>query len=136
MNIKKTKTYMEIATSISNLSYAERRKVGALLVDSGGRMVGEGYNGTPSGTDNSCELNNITKEEVIHAEVNAILNAHKKDLSDCTIYITLSPCVRCASMLIQKKIKTVIYKEKYRDLSGVEYLESNGVKVICIDDII
>lgn len=127
----KNDIYMDIAISMSKLSYANRMKVGAVIVDSKSRLVGEGYNGTPSGVDNVCETdNNVTKDYVIHAEVNAILNAHKSNLNDCKIYVTLAPCLKCSGMIIQKGIKTVYYKDDYRDMSGVEFLKNNGVNVI------
>ena len=94
-----------------------------------------GTNGTPSGTSNECEdeINGelVTKGSVIHAEKNCTLKAAKEGVSclGATIYISLSPCLQCAAMLKQAGITRVVYKDTYRDLTGVQYLKDNQVKV-------
>ena len=94
-----------------------------------------GVNGTPSGTDNNCEdeVNSVlvTKSPVIHAELNCILKSAKEGVSclGATIYISLSPCLQCAAMLKQAGITRVVYKDTYRDLTGVQYLMDNSVQV-------
>ena len=125
--------YMNTALNVAKLSYCERRKVGAVIVDKDkNNILSFGYNGTPSGEDNVCEIDNLTKPEVIHAEVNAIAKVAKSNNSTegCTMYITLSPCVDCAKVIIQSGIKTVYYLEEYKSKKGLELLEKTGIEVI------
>lgn len=128
-------TYMDFALKMALNSKAIRAKVGAVLVTKHG-VVLTGYNGTPSGTDNSCEMfdsngNYVTKPEVLHAELNCIMKAAREGVSciDATVYVTLSPCVQCAAMMKQVGIKRVVYLMEYRDNTGIEYLKNNGVKI-------
>lgn len=129
------KTYMNFAIDMSSNSKAIRAKVGAVLVTKQG-VVLTGYNGTPSGTDNSCEMfdsngNYVTRPEVLHAELNCIMKAAREGVSciDATVYVTLSPCVQCAAMMKQVGIKRVVYMHKYRDTSGIDYLKNHNVIV-------
>lgn len=129
--IENSLIYIKIASTVAEFSKANRRKVGAIIVSSEGKIIGTGFNGTPSGVSNVCEdVDNVTYEHVIHAEINAIFNATTHKLDGSTIFVTTSPCMGCASAILQKKIKTVIYEEPYRDLSGVEFLIRHGVDVI------
>ena len=116
-------------------SYCERKKVGAVLAKKG-RILACGYNGTVVGTDNKCEEKNsnneiISKKDVVHAEANALSFAGRYGIktNGCTMYITLSPCIECAKLMIQHGIKKVYYSEDYRDLSGVLFLKEHGVKI-------
>jgi len=119
---------MQIAKVVATNSKCERAKVGAVIVKDK-RIIATGYNGTPRGTCNECEENNVTKPTVIHAELNAILNATTNDLKDSTIYLTLSPCIKCAPFIVQKGITKVVYSKNYRnEMCGLEYLLSNNVK--------
>ena len=134
--------YMGVALLHSQLSKANRAKVGACLVTDTGVVI-PGYNGTPRGLDNACENfvvkprgqigEFITKDEVIHAEFNAVLKCSLEGIStkNSTLYVTLSPCLRCSSMLVQAGVKRVVFREQYRDNSGVELLRSAGVLVDC-----
>jgi dCMP deaminase len=128
------KTYIEMAGSFAKLSKARRAQVGALLVTPHGVLL-SGFNGTPRGLDNNCEHEKddalVTKPEVIHAELNCILKAAKEGVSvvDSTVYVTLSPCVQCSAMMIQAGVKRVVYRDSYRDNSGILLLESAGVVV-------
>ena len=120
---KLDKTFINIAKEIGSLSYCTRSKVGAVLVKDG-NVISFGYNGTPAGMDNGCEENNVTKDEVIHAEMNAILKAAKSGnaVDDSTLYLSLSPCQNCCKLIIQSGIKRVVYLEGYRDLKPIEFL--------------
>jgi len=120
---KLDKTFINIAKEIGSLSYCTRSKVGAVLVKDG-NVISFGYNGTPAGMDNGCEENNVTKEEVIHAEMNAILKAAKSGnaVDGSTLYLSLSPCKNCCKLIVQSGIKRVVYLEEYRDLSPIEFL--------------
>lgn len=122
--------YLDIADRIGQMSYAERKKVGAVLVKDK-NILAYGYNGTPSGFDNCCEHNNETKREVLHAESNAIAKiARGHQSSDgATLYVTLSPCFECAKLIIQSGVERVVFREKYRDESPIIFLKENGVTV-------
>lgn len=128
--------YMQTAILHSGLSKARRKSVGAVLVTNQG-VVLTGYNGTPSGYDNSCEdiLSDgslVSKNSVIHAELNCILKAAREGVSvlESTVYVTLSPCVACAAMLAQSGVKKLVYLEEYRDSSGILLLNDCNVEVI------
>ena len=125
------KSYLEMAEVWAQNSYCKRRKVGALLVKDR-TIISDGYNGTPSGFENICEdENGVTKPYVLHAEANAITKlARSSNNSDgATIYITASPCIECAKLIIQAGIKRVVYGEKYRLTDGIELLERAGIEV-------
>lgn len=131
MNKKSDGVYLKMADALATMSYAERAKVGCLIVNTGGQIVSQGYNGTPSGFDNSCEENDMTKPEVLHAESNAISKCAKwgGSTDGATLYVTLSPCFECAKLIIQSGIKRVVYKEEYRDLSGIALLTKANIEV-------
>jgi len=120
---KLDRTFTNIAKEVGTLSHCTRSKVGAVLVKDG-NVISFGYNGTPAGMDNGCEENNVTKDEVIHAEMNAILKAAKSGnaVDGSTLYLSLSPCKNCCKLIIQSGIKRVVYLEGYRDLKPIEFL--------------
>jgi dCMP deaminase len=122
--------YMDTAKRFSELSSATRLKVGACVVKDH-RIISIGYNGTPSGWDNSCEENGVTKNEVVHAEANAIIKLARDGESgkDASIFITHAPCINCSKMIQGAGIKEVYYSIEYRDDSGVKFLEKSGLKV-------
>lgn len=127
---KDDQIFLNISKNISLFSKASRLKVGAVLVSPRGRIVGTGFNGTPSGVNNACENdNNKTHEYVIHAELNAILNATTSDLRNSTVYLTHSPCIKCAASLLQVGIKRVVYKDEYRITDGIDFLLQHGVEI-------
>ena len=140
--------YMKMAKAFGELSYAQRNKVGCIIVSKNGQVISQGFNGTPSGYDNCCEekqiitynegsLNEyceeilVTKREVLHAESNAIAKCAKWSSSTegATIYITLSPCFECAKTIIQAGISRVCYLEEYRNTEGIDFLKQNNVKI-------
>lgn len=123
--------YLRMAEIWSENSYCTRRKVGALIVKDK-MIISDGYNGTPSGFENVCEdENNVTKPYVLHAEANAITKiARSGNNSDgATLYVTDSPCIECAKLIIQAGIKRVIYAKEYRITDGVELLRIAGIEV-------
>lgn len=140
MNDKQNKLdnrYMRMARIWAENSYCERRKVGALLVKNQ-MIISDGYNGTPSGFENKCEdEHNTSKPYVLHAEANAISKvARSHNSSDhATLYVTASPCIECAKLIIQSGIKRVVYGEKYRIMDGVELLEQAGIEVFFLNGI-
>ncbi len=125
--------YMEMARVWAGNSYCVRRQVGALMVKDK-TIISDGYNGTPSGFENVCEWehNGKTKPYVLHAEANAITKVAKSSNSSlgATLYITASPCMECAKLIIQAGIVRVVYADKYRDMEGVELLHRAGVEVV------
>ena len=128
--------YLDMARIWAKNSYCQRRQVGALVVKDG-MIISDGYNGTPSGFENVCEDdNNVTKPYVLHAEANAITKlARSNNNSDgATIYITASPCIECAKLIIQSGIKRVVYGEKYRLTDGVDLLERAGIEVVYLGE--
>ena len=117
-------------------SYCKRRKVGALVVKDQ-MIISDGYNGTPSGFDNVCEdSRDLTFPYVLHAEANAITKlARSSNNSDgSTLYVTASPCIECAKLIIQAGIKRVVYAEKYRLEDGIALLQRAGIEVIYLND--
>ena len=122
---------MEIAETVSKMSYAKRLQVGAIVVKSN-RIISIGFNGTPSGWDNNCEdENNKTKPEVIHAEANLIMKLARSNESGMgsVMFLTHAPCIDCAKLIYGSGITQVYYKHKYRDQSGVEFLKKCNVIV-------
>ena len=123
--------YLRMARIWAENSYCQRRKVGALVVKDK-MIISDGYKGTPSGFENVCEdENNVTHPYVLHAEANAITKlARSSNNSDgATLYVTASPCIECAKLIIQSGIKRVIYAEKYRLTDGIDLLERANIEV-------
>jgi dCMP deaminase len=127
--------YLRMASVWAENSYCKRRQVGALIVKDK-MIISDGYNGTPSGFENVCEdENNITKPYVLHAEANAITKvacSHNSSLG-ATMYVTSSPCIECAKLIIQAGVRRVVYSAQYRKVDGCELLERAGIEVVCIN---
>lgn len=136
--------YMDWAARTAQLSHARRRQVGAVIVKDDS-VISYGYNGMPSGWDNDCE--NVvgyvkgepvykTKPEVLHAESNAIAKLAKSSQSgrDADIFITTAPCLDCAKLIYQSGISNVYYRDSYRDMAGLEFLEKSGIAVTQLSD--
>ena len=123
--------YMRMAKIWAENSYCERRMVGALIVKE--RMIiSDGYNGTPCGFENVCEdENNKTKPYVLHAEANAITKVARSSNSSegATLYVTSSPCIECAKLIIQAGIRRVVYEEEYHTPDGIDLLKRAGVEI-------
>ena len=129
------KRYMRMAFIWSENSYCKRRQVGAILVKDK-MIISDGYNGTPSGFENVCEdEQNVTKPYVLHAEANAITKvARSNNSSDgATLYVTSSPCIECAKLIIQAGIRRVVYADSYRLSDGVELLKKAKIELISVD---
>lgn len=126
------RSYLEMASVWAKNSYCTRRQVGAILVKD--RMIiSDGYNGTPSGFENVCEdENGVTKPYVLHAEANAITKVAKSNNSSlgATLYITDSPCMECAKLIIQSGIARVVYARDYRITDGIDLLRRAGIEVV------
>ena len=129
--------YLRMAKIWSENSYCIRRKVGALLVKDK-MIISDGFNGTPSGFPNVCEDDdNVTFPYVLHAEANAITKvARSNNSSDgSTLYVTASPCIECAKLIIQAGIRRVVFSELYRITDGIDLLRKAGVEVYHIPDV-
>ena len=131
---KYDKAYLKMALEWGELSYCKRRKVGALIVKDK-MIISDGYNGTPTGFENICEDDEgYTKWYVLHAEANAIakVSSSTQSTNGATLYITLSPCKECSKLIFQSGIKRVVYNKKYKDTSGLEFLEKAGVETCLV----
>ena len=127
--------YLRMASIWAENSYCVRRKVGALIVKDK-MIISDGYNGTPSGFENVCEDDEgHTKPYVLHAEANAITKlARSNNNSDgSTLYITDSPCIECAKLIIQAGIKRVVFAQKYRLVDGLELLQRANIELLHIN---
>ena len=134
MKTKFIQAYMDCAVRFSQLSTAKRLQVGAIIVKDD-RIISIGYNGMPSGWTNECEYETenglVTKDEVIHAEANAIAKLAKSSDSgqDATMFCTHAPCIHCAKMIYTSGISKVYYKQKYRTDDGLDFLNKCNVIV-------
>ncbi len=129
------KRYLEMAKIWAQNSYCKRRQVGALLV-SGRMIISDGFNGTPAGFENNCEDENyVTRPYVLHAEANAITKVAKSNNSSegSTLYVTTSPCLECAKLIIQSGIRRVVYCDRYHNTDGLQLLEKAGVETQFLD---
>lgn len=129
--------FSKIANDFSRMSYANKKKVGAVIVKDNS-IISDGYNGTPIGYSNQCEdCEGNTNWFVLHAEANAILKISKSTQSckDATLYVTLSPCKECSKLIIQSGIKKVVYQENYRDLTGINFLGNFNIECIQMPEI-
>lgn len=124
--------YLRMAEIWAENSYCKRRQVGAIIVK-GNMIISDGFNGTPVGFENVCEdENNRTKPYVLHAEANAITKVAKSNNSSdgATLYVTASPCIECAKLIIQAGIRRVVYGEIYRLTDGIELMQRAGIECI------
>lgn len=127
--------YLKMASIWAKNSYCKRRQVGALLVKDK-MIISDGYNGTPSGFENVCEdENNLTKPYVLHAEANAISKVAKSNNSSegATMYVTSSPCLECAKLIIQAGIKRVVFTDNYRLEDGITLLKRADIDVVQVE---
>ena len=133
--IQLDKRYIRMALIWAENSYCKRRQVGALLVKDK-MIISDGYNGTPSGCENVCEDdNNVTKPYVLHAEANAITKVARSNNSSegATLYVTSSPCIECAKLIIQAGITRVVYTDSYRLSDGAELLKRADIEIVGIE---
>lgn len=127
--------YLRMARIWGENSYCRRRQVGALIVKEK-MIISDGFNGTPVGFENVCEdESNHTKPYVLHAEANAITKVAQSNNSSrgATLYVTTSPCIECAKLIIQSGITRVVYGEQYRMTDGIELLHRAGIECVLLD---
>ena len=129
------KYYIKVAQLCAKNSYAVKLQVGAIIVKDG-QIMSDGFNGTPCGFENKCEVKSIdgslhTLSYVLHAESNAILKCAKygRPTNGSTLYITHSPCIECAKLIIQAGIVRVVYLDVYRTIDGIVILRKSGINV-------
>ncbi len=130
------RAYLRMAKQWATLSHCQRKQVGSLIVKEG-MIISDGYNGTPTGFENDCEDDNgDTKWYVLHAEANAITKVARStnDARNATLYLTLSPCKECSKLIHQIGIKRLVFIEKYKDDSGLNFLREAGVEVVQIEN--
>lgn len=138
--------HMQVAEVYAQLSSAQRLKVGCVAVKND-TIIGIGYNGMPSGWDNKCEVDisevvdidgrsitpaqNVTRPEVLHAETNCLAKISRSTNSseDAYLFVTHAPCLQCAKLIYQSGIKSIFYRNDYRDSSGLEFLKKCKVEV-------
>lgn len=132
--------YMEMAEIVAKQSSAKRLQVGAIIVKED-RIISIGYNGMPAGWTNVCEEVievhedggeiTRTKDEVIHAEANAIAKlARSTEAGEgATMFLTHAPCIHCAKQVYTAGIKKVFYRNTYRDTTGLDFLGKCGVDI-------
>ena len=128
--------YLKMAMEWAKLSHCKRKQVGALIVKEK-MIISDGYNGTPTGFENTCEDDeNYTKWYVLHAEANAILKVASSTQSSrgATLYITMSPCKECSKLIHQSGIKRLVYANAYKDDTGLQFLKKAGVELVYINE--
>lgn len=127
--------YMRMARIWAENSYCVRRKVGALIVKDK-MIISDGYNGTPSGFENICEEDGVTKPYVLHAEANAITKVAKSanNCDGATLYITAAPCIECSKLIIQAGIRRVVYADAYRSDEGLALLRRVGIDIAQVEE--
>jgi dCMP deaminase len=139
MKQKFINAYMDVAQRFSELSSAKRLQVGAIVVKDD-RIISIGYNGMPSGWDNNCEdyiqlsddsITTKTKPEVIHAEANAIAKLARGNESGdgSTMFLTHAPCIDCAKQMYAMGVKSVYYRDSYKNTDGLTFLEKCSIMV-------
>lgn len=128
--------HMNVAEQYARLSYAQRRQVGCVIVIDD--IVVPGYNGTPSGWDNTCEVpdGSSTLPEVIHAEQNALDKIMRSSLSSvgASVFVTTAPCIDCSKRLQGARVKEVFYRDAYHNEDGIEFLRRSGIHVERIEN--
>lgn len=131
------KRYLRMASIWAENSYCHRRKVGAIIVKDK-MIISDGYNGTPAGFENICEdENGVTKPYVLHAEANAITKVARSNNSSngSTLYVTASPCLECAKLIIQAGIRRVVFNDLYRLADGIELMRRAGIECVHISNL-
>lgn len=133
--MKYDQMYMDIASRLAKESKCPRRKVGCVVLLSSG-MLAPGFNGHACGGPNEWEYSDEPNPEVIHAELNAFGKMLEQGISaaGATVYVTLSPCIECAKLLVRAKAARVVYKSEYRLTDGLDYLRKYKVGVECFSE--
>jgi len=133
-------TYLDMAILWGNRrSYGVRLKVGVLIVDPEGYIISNGYNGMPSGEpNNQMEILNLETKEwytnplALHGESNALmrLTQRTEKCTGATMYATVSPCSNCTKLILQAKIKRIVFSDYFRDVEGLPILKRRGIELV------
>ena len=122
--------YMRMAEELANRSTCSRLQVGTVLTDGAlEHVLAIGYNGNVRGFPNRCDSDEAGKCGCIHSEMNALVKA-PGEVPDKVAFITASPCVMCAKLMVQAKVSHVFYRTAYRDPAGLDVLERAGVTTV------
>lgn len=122
--------YMRMAEELANRSTCARLQVGTVLTDAAlEHVLAIGYNGNVRGFPNRCDSDEAGKCGCIHSEMNALVKA-PGEVPDKVAFITASPCVMCAKLMVQAKVSHVFYRQAYRDPAGLDVLERAGVTTV------
>ena len=140
--------FMMLAKLTATRSTCLAFPVGAVIVKDR-QVLSTGYNGSPSGSAHcttqgycypevsACNVIRALPSRSVHAEANAISKVARSTQSceNSTLYITLSPCKECSKLIHQSGIKRVVYKNGYRDTSGIDFLVKAGIEVMQIEEL-
>lgn len=122
--------WMATATLISRRSYDPRYQVGAVVVsDDNTQVLAVGYNGNYSGGPNEVESSDPGESGLLHAEINALLKLDYNTPKRKVMYVTLSPCKMCAKAIVNAGIDEVVYRDEYRDKSGLVILKASNINI-------
>lgn len=123
--------WMSMAETIAKRSHHPTFKVGAIIItEDNTQVLSVGYNGNAAGLPNNMDSDEPGCSGLIHAEINALLKLDYNNPKNKIMYLTLSPCSNCAKAIINSGIKKVVYKEAYRDSTGIDILKTAGIKTI------
>ena len=122
--------YMRMAEELANRSTCSRLQVGTVLTDASlEQVIAIGYNGNVRGFPNRCDSDEVGRCGCIHSEMNALVKS-PGDLPDKVAFVTASPCVMCAKLMVQAKVSHLFYRQAYRDPAGLDVLERAGVVTV------
>lgn len=125
--------YMRMAEELAKRSTCARAQVGAVITDAQlSNVLGIGYNGNASGLANQCDSTEPGRCGCIHAEMNALVKA-PGSVRDKVVFVTMSPCVMCAKLIIQSGVSHVFYRMAYREPVGLGVLEQGGIVTVLYD---
>jgi len=124
------KIWMTMAETIAQRSHHSTFKVGALIVTSDNTQVlSLGYNGNAAGMSNVPQSEDPGCSGLLHAEINALLKLDYNNPKDKVMYLTLSPCETCAKAIVNSGLKRVVFKDRYRNDTGIKILQKVGIEV-------
>jgi dCMP deaminase len=122
--------YMRMAEELANRSTCSRLQVGTVLTDASlEQVIAIGYNGNVRGFPNRCDSDEVGRCGCIHSEMNALVKS-PGDLPNKVAFVTASPCVMCAKLMVQAKVSHLFYRQAYRDPAGLDVLERAGVVTV------
>jgi dCMP deaminase len=120
--------YMRMAEELAKRSTCARNQVGSVITSSDlTQVLGIGYNGNARGLPNACDGTEPGRCGCIHSEANALIKAGAQTPGK-VMFVTVSPCVMCAKMVVNSNVGRVYFRDAYRDPAGVEVLRRGGVE--------